>query len=194
LFEKLWSEGYSIASIEYPLLNESRWPGPVWAISQGIIAANRLAGPTITHRVIVGASAGASAGALILYSPDRAYPTLPFQVDAFLGASGIYVAPWLRPLPGEVGPGRFLPDALQRAFKGVPKSKTPAFLIAGDHDPLDLGAGTPNSDLREFARYLIRGGTRVVTMVTTGADGGHHGPYVDYYNVRLSAFYTVALR
>jgi len=82
---------------------------------------------------------------------------------------------------------------LQGAFTGAPKTRTPAYLIAGDHDELDPGAGTPNSDTSLFAVYLLQGGAPAYTVIVHGPAGSHIGPTQDLSDPTVGSFYNLAL-
>jgi acetyl esterase/lipase len=185
VIEELWAEGYSVATIGYPLIPDVTWSGAIQAIANGIEAANKLAGRGMTTRVVIGASAGATAGALILYSPDPQYPSLPFHIDRFVGVSGIYIS-------SSVLQNWYSAD-LQGAFTGPPKTQTPAFLIAGEHDEWDVKAGTPESDPLAFSNYLTQGGVPASTFLIGGADGTHGGVGTDLADPAISAAYLKAL-
>ncbi len=145
------NRGYTVASVDYRTLTGSSWPTPVQDIAEGIHAVYRQFAQPPEESVLVGFSAGAVSGALLLYGQN--YPPLP-EIDKFIGISGLYSKAATAEAPiRDIRIQSLKQENLLEIVDDIrrPSTKTPALLIQGTRDYFaDRYPGTSKS----HASYL----------------------------------------
>ncbi len=176
--------GFAVASVEYRVCPSVKWPTPLEDIARGVkatISYLKSVGVEVRGSIYMGSSAGAIAGALLIYGPDADYYGVWSIFNGYIGLSGGYCLsafPEWR-LRGSNGThrlcsttvGEMLPFDDFREVKNVP-----ALLIGGDRDRLLDGSadfGGINHQIECFASLLRSKGVSVRTLYV---EGGHGEP------------------
>ncbi len=165
------SQGTTLVSIGYRLLDMYSWPAPVDDIAQGIDdgyeVAQALTGDRIVDVTETGLSAGGTALALINYSAE--YPSTTVQPDRITTISSPLEAnASSRAKPAD---GFRYTEAL-RWDGNVPKSNVPITLMGTPGDPIAMENGRI-STIGEFSTYLRRYGIKVDTYFDPHGHGRH---------------------
>ena len=175
--------GYAVASVEYRLCGEADWLTVLGDISEGVKTALRYLednGYTVSRKVYLGSSAGAVAGAVLIYDPPTADHDISKIVDAFIGLSGGYCASmrpeWRGPSDKEfcnTTVSEILPfDRIETP----PPRMVPALLINGDSDRLLDKCSSKkgvNCQAACFKEYLEKNDVEVEVYIV---EGGHSAP------------------
>lgn len=171
LVEFFLSRGYTVANLEYRLCPEVKWPTPLRDIENGVKRVFKYLKDVKGNSIYVGSSAGATAGAILIYSPPDGNG-LGKYFDGFIGLSGVYN---LKYLP------RNFEEEFRRAcdvsnnpieFKDI-VSNVPALLIHGKEDPLDSVGGRMNNHAEYLREKLSSKGVKVKVL---SVPGGHDAP------------------
>lgn len=174
--------GYAVASVEYRLCTDNEWLTVIGDIARGVKAAHAYLeerGYRIVQSVYVGSSAGAIAGAVLIYDPPTEAHDISGLVDGFIGLSGGYCVSALPSRKREGG--RFCGTSLSSIMPfdgpaGPPPRKVPALLVNGNRDTLldrDAGSGNYNSQAACMERYLEEHGVPVRVVIV---EGDHSSP------------------
>lgn len=120
-----------VASLNYRLLDDGAWPGPMESLANSMTALNNLlknSGIPVAETTVIGLSAGAMASARIIYDQNAPSTTLP--VNKFVSIGGIF-------FPPVIPDAKFiLSEAMSGAFLGSPKQRAKAFLVGGSMDSI----------------------------------------------------------
>ncbi len=156
LAEFFLQQGSAVASLEYRSLKDADWPAPIEDIREGVESVVQRFGSKGTKTIYVGYSAGAVAGALLLYSPQFARP--PLQVNKFIGISGLYSRQATTKEPVQL-----IQDESRNHLNILeviaditnPIARTPALIIEGSEDTFaDNYPNTPASHAAYLAQLL----------------------------------------
>ncbi len=178
-----FERGFAVASVEYRVCPSVKWPTPLEDIARGVkttISYLKSVGVEVRGSVYIGSSAGAIAGALLIYGPDADEYSVWDIFNGYIGLSGGYC---LSAFPEgrlrvsgthrlcNTTVGEMLPFDDFREMKEVP-----ALLIGGDRDRLldgRAGSGGVNRQVECFASLLRSKGVPVRTLYV---EGGHGEP------------------
>ncbi len=174
------SRGYAVASIEYRLCTETGWLNVTGDIARGARSALSYLesrGLRVGTKVYIGASAGAVAGAILVYAPPTQGHDISGLVDGYIGLSGGYCVsktpPW-RHAEGKSFCGTKVDEIMPFDRRAAPPPrKVPALLIGGDSDRLLDGGDGVNTQATCMASYLERHGVPVKAVTVKG---GHSAP------------------
>ena len=174
------SRGYAVASIEYRLCTETGWLNVTGDIARGARSALSYLesrGLRVGTKVYIGASAGAVAGAILVYAPPTQGHDISGLVDGYIGLSGGYCVsktpPW-RHAEGKSFCGTKVDEIMPFDRRTAPPPrKVPALLIGGGSDRLLDGGGGVNTQAVCMASYLERHGVPVEVVTVRG---GHSAP------------------
>ncbi|MCD6348309.1 MAG: alpha/beta hydrolase [Candidatus Korarchaeota archaeon] len=173
--------GFSVVSIEYRVCPEHQWPTPLEDIARGIKAAFQYLkerSVEVDGAVYIGSSAGAIAGALLIYGPDAFKYGVSRYFNGYIGLSGGYCTSVATKDPREEFEACGVPirDIMPfDSYVGDPE-KVPALLIGGLRDTLldrFAGKGNVNHQVECMASYLGKYGVRVTKVYI---EGGHGEP------------------
>ncbi len=177
-----FERGFAVASIEYRVCPSVKWPTPLEDIAQGIKATLsylQSKSVRIQGSIYVGSSAGAIAGALLIYGPEADRYGVWNIFDGYIGLSGGYCTsefPEVR-LRESNGTYQLCDTTIKElfpfdSFEDI--KRVPALLIAGSEDRLlDGEAGTDgvNHQAECFASLLRSKGVPVTTLYVRGGHG-----------------------
>ncbi|MDK2372772.1 MAG: alpha/beta hydrolase [Candidatus Korarchaeota archaeon] len=179
-----FEKGFAVASVEYRVCPSVKWPTPLEDIAQGIRATLSYLeseGVEVRGSVYIGSSAGAIAGALLIYGPEADSYGVWNIFNGYIGLSGGYCISEFPEARLRESNGTYQLCAIEiweifpfDEFTDV--RRVPALLIAGDEDRLlDGRAGTNgvNHQARCFASLLRSRGVHVRTLYLRG---GHSAP------------------
>jgi len=177
-----FDRGFAVASVEYRVCPSVKWPTPIEDIARGIKATLSYLeseGVEVRGSVYIGSSAGAIAGALLIYGPEADSYGVWNVFDGYIGLSGGYcisVFPEAR-LRESNGTYLLCDAEIREMFPFddfIEVKRVPALLIAGDEDRLlDGKAGTDgiNHQAECFASLLRSKGVPVRTLYVKGGHG-----------------------
>ena len=181
--QQFLDNGYIVANMEYRVMKDGepvQWPEPMHDIRDGINHAyyylTQEKGIQISDKTYVGNSAGATAGAHLLYSDafDKGDDKVPL-FDHFVSLSGVFSASAYSPSdPSQSDDFRKMfskSDLDAEALKA-----TEAFLFEGTQDGLDRFAGTSRSHAETLSQFVQKHqGQATVSWIEQEAYSGHSG-------------------
>ena len=181
------AEGYTVSAVEYRSLARNSWKTVINDIKKGITASFNLYEKKSEEIILIGASAGATASALLLYS--NKYPNIP-GIDKFIGIVGLY-SPQNVPESVNNYMQKFSKDKVTyssflrfEANNKISKSNAPALLIEVSSDDCDNFANTSQSHAKKLSRFLkIIGIKSTISQITSYNKG---------YNTHIGSLKAIA--
>lgn len=165
---------YVVASLGYRLCPDVIWPKPVEDVVSGannLISKLQTQGLNLNKIIYAGASAGAMAGALSLYSGD--YPSIN-NIDGFIGISGPYSPDGQTNFSAASSEKCQFNPINRLSYDG--KMKVPAFISECNCDQADKYPGTKDSHLEYLANILTKSKINVVKQSVVAQDNScSHG-------------------
>lgn len=158
LITSFHNKGYTVAAVEYRKLTKHNWNTVINDIKKGIARSHLLLKNSSSEVILLGSSAGATAGALLLYSEE--YPDIP-EVDKFIGVVGLYCpenVPFHVDELIENSSKEKLKYSSLLKFGKTAKTRTPALLIETKSDEMDKYVYTKRSHSKKLSAYLSENG------------------------------------
>lgn len=171
-------KGFTVISIEYRVCPEYKWPVPIEDIAKGIKTAFQYLerkGIKIEKSIYIGSSAGAIAGAILIYAPPNSNLDISSYFDGFIGLSGGYCAS-LAPenLDNHMVCGASLEYLMPFNENMTITTNVPALLINEVEDKLldrYAGQGNVNHQAECMKKILEENGVLVKTLYIPGGHG-----------------------
>ncbi len=169
--------GFAVASIEYRICPRSKWPIPVRDVALGTKAAFEYLedrNVKVGKSIYIGSSAGAIAGALLIYYPDSDL-SLSKYFNGFIGLSGGYCSSIAARKDRVIRTCDITLGEMMPFDKDItPASKVPALLINGVRDKLldrFAGEGEVNHQAECMKQFLEDHGIPIKVVYLPGGHG-----------------------
>ena len=165
--------GFAVASVEYRLCPYVNWMQLLRDIADGVRAVHEYfkeRGIKVNLSIYVGSSAGAIAGAVLIYAPPNTTIDISRYFDGFIGFSGGYCASYAASDPYEKASKCNITISEMMPFDRRelhPPKKLPALLINGIYDSLldkYAGKGDYNHHATCMAQWLRSNGINVIVV------------------------------
>ncbi len=176
-------KGYAVASVEYRLCTNWDWLTVIGDIARGVKASYQYLvenGYEIQKRIYIGSSAGAVAGAVLIYDPPTSLHDISGLVDSFIGLSGGYcisALPEWRHAEEKLFCNTTVTNIMPfDQLEMPPPRNVPALLVNGNNDKLldrNAGKGDFNTHASCMEKYLKNNGVTVKVVII---EGGHIQP------------------